>query len=118
MVSYNPQTSIVKPRELLLHKAQIYEILREHLHKKIASYLGYISDGGLIKGLCFIRYEETLSDRLRDLNRPINLSECLKGVKDGLDYLYSLGLNYNDINPRNIMLNKQDLPVIIDFNSC
>ncbi len=118
LVSYNPQTSIVKPRELLLHEAQICEILREHPHKNIASYLGCISDGGLIKGLCFVRYEETLSDRLRDLNRPINLSECLKGVKDGLDHLHSLGLNHNDINPRNIMLNKQDVPVIIDFDSC
>ncbi|KAL9129213.1 MAG: hypothetical protein Q9217_002282 [Psora testacea] len=117
LFSYNPQTSIVKPCELLLHEAQICEVLRQHPHKNIASYLGCISDGGLIKGLCFVRYEETLSDRLRDPKRPLNLSECLKGVKDGLDHLHSLGLNHNDINPRNIMLNKQDVPVIIDFDS-
>lgn len=118
LVSYNPQTSRVKPRELLLHEAQICEILREHPHRNIASYLGCISEGGLIKGLCFVRYEETLSDRLRDLKRPLNLSECLKGVRDGLNHLHSLGPNHNDINPCNIMLNKQDVPVIIDFDSC
>ncbi|KAL9102156.1 MAG: hypothetical protein Q9163_002656 [Psora crenata] len=118
LYNYNPQTSRVKPCELLLHEAQICEILKRHPHKNIASYLGCVTDGGLIKRLCFLRYEETLSDRLRDPDRPLNLAECLKGVEDGLNHLHSLGLNHNDINPRNIMLTKQDVSVIIDFDSC
>lgn len=60
----------------------------------------------------------TLSDRLRDSTRPLNFYLCLMGVKEGLDHLYSLGLNHNDINPRNIMLDKQDVLIIIDFDSC
>ncbi|KAL8855803.1 MAG: hypothetical protein Q9178_007567 [Gyalolechia marmorata] len=118
LATYDPQTSLVKPCELLIHEAQIYEILRKHPHKNIASYLGCISEGGLLKGLCLVRYEESLSDRLRHLDRPLNVSECLKGVKDGLDHLHSLGLNHNDVNPANIMLDKLDGPVIIDFDSC
>ena len=38
--------------------------------------------------------------------------------QNGLDHLHNLGLNHNDINPANIMLDKEDVPIIIDFNSC
>ena len=107
-----------KPREILLHEAHMCEILRLHPHPNIASYLGCVRDEGLVTGLCFVRYKETLSDRLRDSNRPLNLRSCLKGVKNGLDHLHNLGLNHNDINPANIMLDGEDVPIIIDFDSC
>ena len=99
-----------KPREILLHEAHMCEILRRYLHPNIASYLGCVRDEG------FVRYKETLSDRLRGRNRPLNLRSCLKGVKSGLDHLHDLGLNH--INPANIMLDKEDVPIIIDFDSC
>lgn len=118
LFSYHPETSAFKPRELLLPEAHICELLRKHPHKNIASYLGCINDGGFITGLCFVKYEETLSDRLRDFSRPLNPHLCLKGVKDALDHLHSLGLNHNDINPRNIMLDEQDVPIVIDFDTC
>ena len=118
LADYNPQTSSVKPCDLLLHEAQICEILRQNPHKNIVSYLGVTCDEGLIKSLCFVKYEETLADRLNDPNRPLNVPKCLNGVKDGLDHLHSLGLKHNDLNYRNIMLDKQDVPVIIDFDSC
>jgi len=116
--NYHPETSAFKPRELLLHEAHICELLRRHPHKNIASYLGCINDGGFITGLCSVKYEETLSDRLRDSSRPLNPYSCLMGVKEALDHLHSLGLNHNDINPSNIMLDKQDVPIVIDFDSC
>ena len=118
LADFNPQTSSVKPCDLLLHEAQICEILRKNPHKNIASYLGVTCEEGLIKSLCFVRYEETIADRLNDPNRPLNVPKCLDGVKDGLDHLHSLELNHNDLNYRNIMLDKQDVPVIIDFDSC
>lgn len=105
-------------REILLHEAHICEILRRHPHPNIASYLDCVYDEGLITNLYFARYEETLSDRLWDSNRPLNLRSCLEGVKNGLDHLHELGLNHNDINPANIMLDKEDVPIIIDFDSC
>ena len=118
LFSYHPQTSKSKPRELLLHEAQICLILREHPQENIASYLGCVNADGFVAGLCFKKYAETLSDRLKDTNRPLDLDSCLKGVKNGFDYLHSLGLNHNDINPRNIMLDNQDSPIILDFDSC
>lgn len=107
-----------KPREMLAHEAQMCEILRRHPHRNIASYLSCICDEGLVTGLCFVRYNETLLSRLRDSNRPLNLRSCLKSVENGLDHLHNLGLNHNDINPANIMLDSEDVPIIIDFDSC
>ena len=94
------------------------EILRRHPHPNIASYLGCVRDEGLVTGLCFVRYKEDSSDRLGDSSRPLNLRSCLEGVKDGLDHLHNLGLIHNDMNPANIMLDKEDVPIIIDFDSC
>ena len=115
---YFPETSSFKPRELLLHEARICEFLRRHPHKNVASYLGCINDGGVITGLCFVKYKEILSDRLVDSSRPLDADSCLMGVKEALDHLHSLGLIHNDVNPINIMLDKQDVPILIDFNSC
>ena len=107
-----------KPREVLLHEAHICEILRRDPHPNIASYLGCVRNEGLVTGLCFVRYKEILLDRLRDSNRPLNVRSYFKGVENGLDHLHDLGLNHNDINPANIMLDKEDVPIIIDFDSC
>ena len=117
LVAFDPETG-PKPREILLHEAHMCEILRRHPHPNIASYLGCIRDEGLVTGLCFVRYKETLFERLSDSNRPLNLRPSLEGVKNGLDHLHDLGLNHNDVNPANIMLDDEDVPVIIDFDSC
>ncbi|KAL6721007.1 hypothetical protein ACLMJK_000107 [Lecanora helva] len=121
LVTFDPQEKgpkTVRPCDHLLHEAKMCEILRKKPHPNIASYFGVIEDDGLIKALCFAKYEETLGDRMRDLDRPLNVLEFMEGVKNGLDHLHSLGLNHNDVNPRNIMLDKQDVPVIIDFDCC
>ena len=106
------------PREVLFHEAQICEILRNHPHRNLASYLGCLCEDDLIIGLCFVRYKETLSARSADINRPLNLHSCLNGVKNGLDHLHALTWNHNDINPANIMLDNEDVPIVIDFDSC
>ena len=115
---YEPRTKMVKPSEVLLHEAHICEFLRKHPHRNIASYLGCVDDGGFITGLCFVKYEETLYDRLRDSSRPLDTHSCLLAVREAITHLRSLGLNHNDITPLNIMLDQQDVAVVIDFNSC
>jgi len=39
-------------------------------------------------------------------------------VESGIRHLHSLGLIRNDINPSNIILGDEDIPIIIDFGSC
>ena len=67
LIGFDPETGS-KPRDILLLEAHICEMLRRHPHPNIASYLGCVCDEGLVTGLCFVRYEETLSERLRDNN--------------------------------------------------
>lgn len=51
-------------------------------------------------------------------DRPLQIrDDCLNGVEKGIVHLHSLGLIHNDINPSNIMFD-EDVPVIIDFDSC
>lgn len=37
---------------------------------------------------------------------------------DGVSHLHSLGVAHNDLNPRNILLDENDRPVIFDLGSC
>jgi serine/threonine protein kinase len=47
-----------------------------------------------------------------------NKDSILDKVKAGIRHLHCLGLVHNDINLTNIMFDKDDNPVIIDFDSC
>jgi serine/threonine protein kinase len=58
----------------------------------------------------------TLADRVKDHDRPLDADKCWNGIKDGVEHLHSLGIIHNDLNPRNVMLDSEDTPVIIDFD--
>jgi serine/threonine protein kinase len=89
----------------------VMEVLKLHSHSNIAEYLGSIVEGDLVTGICYRKYERTLTETL-------NTDRVLEGVKSGLDHLHSLGYIHDDINPRNIMLDKEGRGIIIDFDSC
>ncbi|KAL7944024.1 kinase-like domain-containing protein [Trichoderma barbatum] len=103
--------------KLILQEAEICEILRKNPHHNIANYLGCLVVDGKIHGLCFDRYAMTL-DEQKENGTPLDATLCLQDIKDGILHLHSLGLIHNDINPRNIMMNADGKPVIIDFDSC
>lgn len=42
----------------------------------------------------------------------------MAGVLSGIEHIHSLELVHNDINPRNIMLDQEGHPYIIDFDTC
>ena len=98
MIGFDPETGY-KLRDVLLYEVHMCEILRRYLYLNIASYLGCVYDEGLITSLYFVKYKETLSDRLRDGNRPLNLRSCLEGVQNGLEYLHDLGLYHMILTP-------------------
>jgi serine/threonine protein kinase len=112
----------------LLQEAAVCELLKQHPHPNIASYLGcQVSDGRII-GLCFVAYDRTLMHEVNPkshMKRTLRFefqgrkdySSELAGINSGLDHLHALGLVHNDINPMNIMLDG-DKAVIIDFGSC
>ena len=71
-----------------------------------------------ITGLCFRKYDVTLADRLNNPTRPFHRDKCLAAIECGIRHLHSLGIIHNDVNLYNIMLNSDDTPMIIVFDSC
>lgn len=69
-----------------------------------------------VRGLLFPRYATTLAQILAD-STPFDRARCLRGIETGICHTHDLGLLHNDINPSNIMIDR-DEPVIIDFDSC
>lgn len=104
--------------DLFLKEARICEILRKHPHPNIAQYLGCLVQDSRVTGLCFVKYDMTLEDKLKEHHRPLP-RDILKGIESGIKHLHGLGIMHNDVNPTNIMFKSDDLTsVIIDFDSC
>ncbi|KAJ5915487.1 hypothetical protein N7466_011420 [Penicillium verhagenii] len=103
----------------VLREAQICELLFDTTHENVARYLGCTVENGRITGLCFERYEETLEDRIAD-GRWVDRENCLRQIEAGLEHLHSFGVVHNDMRLDNVMFKDrhEDVPVIIDFDSC
>jgi serine/threonine protein kinase len=101
----------------ILDEAKICEIIRKHPHPNIAEYMGCIEENGSIRGLCFAKYTMDLVQRVQT-RRSLDTDIYLRGIENGIHHLHRLGMVHNDINPRNIMIDEDDKPIIIDFDSC
>ncbi|KAJ6536017.1 kinase-like domain-containing protein [Mycena vulgaris] len=107
------------PAHDLEHEMQVCEELSKNSHPNVCRYLGYLPtpDGNHLMGLCFERHGMHLL-RAVETQFDFNATTVIEGVRSGLEHLHSLGYVHNDINPRNIVLGKDSIPIIIDFDSC
>ena len=49
----------------------------------------------------------------------LDKAEFIKALQSAVEYIHSLGLAHNDINPDNIMVAEDGTtPILIDFGSC
>ncbi|KAF2213378.1 hypothetical protein CERZMDRAFT_17352, partial [Cercospora zeae-maydis SCOH1-5] len=103
---------------LLLEEAKLLEFLKIHPHPNLIKYYGCTLKNGRITGIALERHEVLLLYRYADRSLPFDTAACMDGIRAGVTHLHSLGLAHNDLNPMNILLNKDDQPVIIDFGSC
>ncbi|KAF4959411.1 hypothetical protein FSARC_10736 [Fusarium sarcochroum] len=117
LLNYETDQSFNLYHMLVMEEAQVCETLLKNPHPNIARYRGCEVLDGRIRGLCFDKYAMTLRERLETGN-SLDKQLCLQGIKDGIHHLHSLGLTHNDMNPRNVMVDASDNPVIIDFDSC
>ncbi|KAF7336543.1 Protein kinase domain-containing protein [Mycena sanguinolenta] len=102
-----------------MHEMRVCEVLSQSPHPNLCRYLGYMPtpDGNHVLGLCFERYERNLSSAV-EAKVVFDPVAVIDGLRRGLQHLHSLRYAHNDINPTNIMLDNNALPVIIDFDSC
>lgn len=124
------ETGIDLNRFILL-EADVGEALRRHPHPNLAEYHGCTTSEGRISGLCFKRYPQSLEAKInpKHLNKAAllksrenqealaDVARYLPGIEQGIRHLHSLGRIHNDLNPSNIMITEDDIPVIIDFDS-
>ncbi|KXS93551.1 hypothetical protein AC578_2252 [Pseudocercospora eumusae] len=103
---------------LLLEEARLLEILKIHPHPNLIKYHGCTLKNGRISGIALEKHEVLLLYRYEDRPLPFNTTACMDGIRAGVRHLHSLGLAHNDLNPMNVLLDKDDQPVIIDFGSC
>ena len=103
---------------LIIEEAKILEFLKAHPHPNLVKYYGCTLKDGRITGIALEKHEVLLLYRYEDRSLPFNTAACMDGIRAGVRHLHSLGFAHNDLNPMNILLDKNDRPVIIDFGSC
>lgn len=115
----------------VLEELKTCELIHAKPHPYLATYYGCVLDSGRVVGLCFQRHPQTLMDMVnpRGLNKTMfmnaeELKPCreraaryLPLVEIGIRHLHSLKRIHNDINPANILITEDDIPVVIDFGS-
>ncbi|KAG7289637.1 hypothetical protein NEMBOFW57_006012 [Staphylotrichum longicolle] len=102
---------------LLLSEARIMQRLSQHPHPHIVRYHGVRARRGRITGLVMDKHQITLLEHVRQ-GRDIEQVGFMRAMESAVAHLHSLGLAHNDINPENIMVGPDSLPVLIDFGSC
>lgn len=104
---------------LLLGEIEAVEFLHRHPHPNIVKYYGCkVNRRDKIVGIVMDQYERTLKQHLDDKPGDINTDSCFAEIESAIKHLHSLGLAHNDLNPYNIMLDKYERPILIDFGSC
>ncbi|KXT14350.1 hypothetical protein AC579_3997 [Pseudocercospora musae] len=98
-------------------EVQILEFLKQHPHPNIVRYYGCRVKHGRVTGILLEKHESSVHYS-REKNTRFEVDRYLKGLRAGVEHLHSLGLAHNDLNPSNILIDKENNPIINDFGSC
>ncbi|KAI3390255.1 hypothetical protein diail_10856 [Diaporthe ilicicola] len=103
--------------EDILEEARVMEVLAQHPHSNIVRYHGCRVRRGRITGLVLDRHPNTLTDYLRNKIGSVDKGPFMKAIELAIHHIHSLGLAHNDVNPGNILINLEGMPILIDFGS-
>lgn len=111
---------------------EVCERLRQDPHPNLGQYQGCIVNTrtGRVSAFSFDRLPMSLAARANPsgLSKvdfaangtrpdPTTASRWIRGVRNGLSHLHSLGLVHNDVNPSNVMIDGAEA-ILVDFDSC
>ena len=103
---------------VLFDEALITEQISKTRHPNIVKYYGCRVRRGRITAIVLERLDQTLTQYAdTPAFEQLDKAKFFAALESAIDYLHSLGLAHNDINPGNIMV-KDGLPILIDFGSC
>ncbi len=104
------------PKEVL-NETLIMEQISKSPHPNVVGYYGCRVKRGRITAIFLERLDQTLTQYTsRPDFEPLYNAKFVEALESAVDYLHSLGLAHNDINPDNIMV-RDGMPVLIDFGS-
>jgi serine/threonine protein kinase len=102
----------------ILEETLIMERISKMHHPNIIGYIGCRVRRGRITAIVLERLDQTLTQYSHTpAFEQLDTAKFFDALKSAVDYLHSLGLAHNDINPDNIMVTN-GMPVLIDFGSC
>lgn len=107
----------------ILQETLIMEQISQTVHPNIIQYFGCRTRRGRICALVLEELEQTLTQLVSTPEfGKLDKTKFADGVESAIQYLHSLGLAHNDLNPDNIMVKRgkdgEIQPVLIDFGSC
>ncbi|RDW76579.1 Protein kinase-like [Aspergillus mulundensis] len=104
----------------VLDETVVMEKISQSPHPNIIQYYGCRVKRGYITSIVLERLDQTLHDYVSTPEfQDLDTDKFCRSMRSAVEYLHSLGLAHNDINPYNIMLKKESRePVLIDFDSC
>jgi serine/threonine protein kinase len=115
-------TGITFGEEEGLTEALAMEKISKTPHPYIVRYHGCRIQRGRITRIVLENLRDSLSAKIDQIAKEIDKEAFLAGVESAIQFLHSLGLAHNDLNPDNIMVREADdgsfTPVLIDFGSC
>lgn len=101
----------------LLEEAKVMETLSQHSHPSIIRYHGCRVRRGRITGLVLDRHPSTLTDYMKNKVGPVDKEPFMQALNSAIYHLHSLGWAHNDLNPSNILVDEEGMPILIDFGS-
>jgi serine/threonine protein kinase len=105
------------PRDSFANELAVFERLCEHLHPGICKYKGCVVVDGYVEAFVLERYKCNLQEAVNE-GMPFDKEHVFSTITDAVAHLHSLGLVHNDLSPRNIMLDDNLQPVLIDMETC
>lgn len=111
------QPGVAFVADYVQNEVDALERLESYHHPNIVRYYGCVVEKGRIAHISLERYQSNIVEYIEDTTRAVDLKKLMQGVKAGIEFLHSLGLAHNDINPENICV-VEGRAVIVDFDSC
>ena len=110
-------------RKQHLSETLVMEEISKKPHPYIVRYHGCHVNRGRITKIVLEKLGQTLEQMAYDETDKTKFAKLdkeafLAGIESAAKYLHSLGYAHNDINPCNIMVRDNGMPVLIDFDSC
>ncbi|KAI1169275.1 kinase-like protein [Nemania serpens] len=121
LLTYETSHPLDLVRDVFLGEAEIMEQVSSINHKNIVRYHGCQVRDGRLTGIVLQRHECSLFEYFlwgRDKDVALDSRRFMEELESAVSHLHQAGLAHNDLKPSNILLDKEQMPVLIDFGSC